>query len=83
MAIQQGITLKFMAIVSAVTALLLTLLALVVIQTSSLAQMKQAEDFRTALQEQIDHERQTLILKLDEKGKSFAELMALTAAPLS
>ena len=79
---QKGIAVKFMAIVSLLSALLFAILTVIIIQNSSKSQIGLADEFKVVIQELLTQQKKTISAELDEKGKSFAELLSLSAAPL-
>ncbi len=79
---RKGITIKFMTVVSIVTVVLFAVLTLVIVQTSSRSQSQQADGFKQVVTDLLAKEQKTLALKLEEKGQSFAALLAMNGAPL-
>ena len=79
---QKSISVKFMLIVSGISAVLFAILAVVIMQTSSRAQLHQSEEFKGVIQELLAGEKQTLSAELEKKGQSLAGLLSLSASSL-
>jgi methyl-accepting chemotaxis protein len=80
MAKQKSISVKFMLIVSGISAVLFAILAVVIMQTAARAQLHQSEQFKAVIQELLAGEKRTLSAELEKKGHSLAGLLSLSAA---
>lgn len=78
----KGISIKFLTIVFVVTVVLFSALTLVIVQTTTNSQSRQAAGFMAVLKDQVDREKKTLEVELVEKGKSILSIISKTAAPL-